>query len=122
MPHSRRLVTQVPQRFPIAKAQGTGSGALRFAAAGSHRRRTQGSEEMFLPPEYFWLEPVIVAAIVVFVIDLIGNTLAFGSRVVNAFVTAVVFALVFGALVYFGYGNISMTVSTVPSASAPANR
>ncbi|HEX6610767.1 MAG TPA: hypothetical protein VF051_08320 [Hyphomicrobiaceae bacterium] len=77
---------------------------------------------MFLPPEYFWLEPVIVAAIVVFVIDLIGNTLAFGSRVVNAFVTAVVFALVFGALVYFGYGNISMTVSTVPSASAPANR
>jgi hypothetical protein len=77
---------------------------------------------MFLPPEYFWLEPVIVAAIVVFVIDLIGNTLAFGSRVVNAFVTAVVFALVFGALVYFGYGNISMTVSTTPSASAPANR
>ncbi len=77
---------------------------------------------MFLPPQYFWLEPVIVAAIVVFVIDLIGNTLAFGSRVVNAFVTAVVFALVFGALVYFGYGNISMSVSTVPSASAPVNR
>ena len=77
---------------------------------------------MFLPPQYFWLEPVIVAAIVVFVIDLIGNTLAFGNRVVNAFVTAVVFALVFGSLVYFGYGNISMSVSTVPSASAPANR
>lgn len=77
---------------------------------------------MFLPPEYFWLEPVIMAAIVVFVIALIGNTLAFGSRVVNAFVTAVVFALVFGSLVYFGYGNISMTVSTTPSATAPANR
>jgi hypothetical protein len=77
---------------------------------------------MFLPPEYFWLEPVIMAAIVVFVIALIGNTLAFGSRVVNAFVTAVVFALVFGSLVYFGYGNISMTVSTAPSATAPANR
>ncbi|NJO32807.1 MAG: hypothetical protein HC869_06345 [Rhodospirillales bacterium] len=77
---------------------------------------------MFLPPEYFWLEPVIIAAIVVFVIALIGNTLAFGSRFVNALVTAVVFALVFGSLVYFGYGNISMTVSTTPSASAPANR
>lgn len=77
---------------------------------------------MFLPPEYFWLEPVIMAAVVVFVIDLIGNTLAFGSRFVNAFVTAVVFALVFGSLVYFGYGNISMTVNTTPSASAPANR
>lgn len=77
---------------------------------------------MFLPPEYFWLEPVIMAAVVVFVIDLIGNTLAFGSRFVNAFVTAVVFALVFGSLVYFGYGNIAMTVNTTPSASAPANR
>jgi hypothetical protein len=77
---------------------------------------------MFLPPEYLWLEPVIIAAIVVFVIALIGNTLAFGSRGVNAFVTAVVFALVFGSLVYFGYGNISMTVSTAPSATAPANR
>lgn len=70
----------------------------------------------------FWLEPVIMAAVVVFVIDLIGNTLAFGSRFVNAFVTAVVFALVFGSLVYFGYGNISMTVNATPSASAPANR
>lgn len=77
---------------------------------------------MFLPIEYLWLEPVIIAAVVVFVIDLIGNTLAFGSRVVNAFVTALVFTLVFGSLVYFGYGNISMTVSTVPSASAPAKR
>jgi hypothetical protein len=77
---------------------------------------------MFLPPEYLWLEPVIVAAIVVFVIDLIGNTLAFGSRIVNAFVTAVVFTLVFGSLVYFGYGSISMTVSATPSASAPVNR
>lgn len=31
---------------------------------------------MFLPPQYFWLEPVIVAAVVVFVIDLIGNTIS----------------------------------------------
>jgi hypothetical protein len=77
---------------------------------------------MFLPVQYLWLEPVIIAAAVVFVIDLIGNTLAFGSRVVNAFVTAVVFTLVFGSLVYFGYGNISMTISAVPSASAPVNR
>jgi hypothetical protein len=77
---------------------------------------------MFLPAQYLWLEPVIIAAAVVFVIDLIGNTLAFGSRVVNAFVTAVVFTLVFGSLVYFGYGNISMTVSATPSAAAPVNR
>ncbi|MFM9847089.1 MAG: hypothetical protein ACKVP3_08005 [Hyphomicrobiaceae bacterium] len=77
---------------------------------------------MFLPGEYLWLEPVIVAAVVVFVIDLIGNMLVFGSRVVNAFVTAVLFTLVFGSLVYFGYGNVSMTVSATPSAAAPVYR
>ena len=77
---------------------------------------------MFLPPQYLWLEPVLIAAAIVFVIDLIGNMIAFGSRVTNAFATAVVFALVFGSLVYFGYGNISMSVSTKPSATAPAKR
>lgn len=77
---------------------------------------------MFLPAQYLWLEPVLLAAIVVFVIDLVGNTLSFGSRITNAFVTAVVFALVFGSLVYFGYGNITMSVSSTPSATAPAKR
>ena len=77
---------------------------------------------MFLPAEYLWLEPVIIAAVMVFVISLIGNALAFGSRVVNALVTAIVFTLIFGSLVYFGYGSISMTVSATPSVSAPATR
>jgi hypothetical protein len=48
---------------------------------------------MFLPPQYLWLEPVIIAAVVVFVVDLIGNTLTFSNRFVNALVTSVVFAL-----------------------------
>ena len=77
---------------------------------------------MFLPPQYLWLEPVIIAAVVVFVIDLIGNAISFSNRFANALVTAVVFAVVFGALVYFGYGNISMSVSTSPSVLAPAKR
>jgi hypothetical protein len=77
---------------------------------------------MILPPQYLWLEPVLLAAAIVFVIDLIGNTLVFGSRVANAVATSVVFALVFGSLVYFGYGNISMSVSTTPSLTAPATR
>ena len=77
---------------------------------------------MFLPAQYFWLEPVIIAAVVVFVVDLIGNTLSFSNRFLNALVTSVVFALVFGSLVYFGYGNITMSVSAAPSASAPAKR
>ena len=77
---------------------------------------------MFLPAKYLWLEPVLLAAVVVFVIDLIGNILSFGSRVTNALVTAVVFTLIFGSLVYFGYGNITMSVSSTPSGTAPAKK
>jgi len=77
---------------------------------------------MFLPGEYAWLEPVLVAAVVVFVIDLIGNAITFSSRFANAFTTAVVFAVVFGALVYYGYGGVSMEITTIPSAAAPATQ
>jgi hypothetical protein len=77
---------------------------------------------MFLPAQYLWLEPVIVAAVVVFVIDLIGNTISFSNRFLNALVTSVVFALVFGSLVYFGYGNIRLSVSVTPSVDAPAKQ
>lgn len=75
---------------------------------------------MMLPAQYAWFEPVLIAAIVVFVIDLVGNSFAFGNRYVGALVSAVLFAFVFGALVYFGYGNVSMSVTTTPSATAPA--
>ena len=75
---------------------------------------------MFLPVQYSWLEPVLIAAIVVFFVDWIGNNITFSNRVVNAFVTAVIFAVIFGALVYFGYGSVQMTVSGTPSVTAPA--
>ena len=75
---------------------------------------------MMLPAQYAWFEPVLIASIVVFIIDLLGNSFAFGNRYVGALVSAVLFALVFGALVYFGYGNVSMSVTTTPSATAPA--
>lgn len=75
---------------------------------------------MFLPAQYAWFEPVLVAAIVVFIIDLVGNSIGFGNRILSAFMSAIVFAVVFGALVYFGYGTVSMSVTTTPSASAPA--
>ena len=35
---------------------------------------------MYLPPQYFWLEPVLLAAAVVFVVDLISNTITFSNR------------------------------------------
>lgn len=75
---------------------------------------------MFLPAQYAWFEPVLVAAIVVFIVDLVGNTIGFGSRILGALMSAILFALVFGALVYFGYGSVSMSVTTTPSANPPA--
>ena len=77
---------------------------------------------MFLPIEYFWLEPVILAAVVVFVVDLFGNMVTFNNRFVNALVTALLFTVIFGALVYFGYGKVQISVQQTPSTAAPAKR
>jgi hypothetical protein len=74
----------------------------------------------FMPAQYVWLQPVLIAAVIVFIVDLIGNTITFSNRVVSALVSAIVFAIIFGAIVFYGYGNLSMSVSTTPSASAPA--
>ncbi len=35
---------------------------------------------MLLPAQYAWFEPVLIASIVVFIIDLVGNSIAFGNR------------------------------------------
>jgi hypothetical protein len=74
---------------------------------------------MWLPAQYAWFEPVLIASIVVFIIDLVGNSIGFGNRVFSALMSAIVFALVFGGLVYFGYGNVSMSVTMAPSTTAP---
>jgi hypothetical protein len=75
---------------------------------------------MLLPAQFAWFEPVLIASIVVFIIDLVGNAIGFGNRFVGALLSAVLFALVFGGLVYFGYGDVSMSVRTTPSPTAPA--
>lgn len=67
---------------------------------------------MFLPPEYFWLEPVLIAAAVVFVVDLFSNAIAFGNRFVNALVTAIIFAAIFGAVSYAGYADLRLAIPT----------
>jgi hypothetical protein len=74
---------------------------------------------MLLPQEYAWFEPVLLASIIVFIIDVIGSTIVFSSRpVLNA--SAIVFAIIFGFLVYYGYGKVEMSVSTKPQPNAPA--
>jgi hypothetical protein len=72
-----------------------------------------------LPAQYAWFEPVLIASIVVFVISWIGNILIFSNRFLNALATAIVFAGVFGAMTYYGYGGVRMTVQQTPDASAP---
>ncbi len=64
-----------------------------------------------LPAEYAWLQPVLIASLVVFVVDLIGNYIAFGNRIINALVTAIIFGLIFTALVYLKIGGVSMSVN-----------
>lgn len=73
---------------------------------------------MFMPPEFSWLEPVIVASIIVFFVDLIGNMLSFSNRILNALTTALVFLVIFGTLSYVAFreGNLP----PVPSISQPA--
>ena len=86
-----------------------------------HRRWEKGEDLMFMPPDYSWLEPVLIAAAVVFVVDLIGNTITFTNRFVNALVTALVFAVIFGTLSYMAYREGAIPTVTVPAPTpAPA--
>jgi hypothetical protein len=64
---------------------------------------------MPLPPEYAWIGLVAMGAIFVFVSDLIGNTLNFENRLVNALTTTVVFGVFFAFFVYFRYGGVMLT-------------
>ncbi len=74
----------------------------------------------FIPEPYAWAQPVVIAALVVFVVSYIGNTLTMYNKLVNAAVTSIVFALIFGAITYFGYGGVSMSVNPNPAADSPA--
>lgn len=68
----------------------------------------------FLPPEYFWLEPVLIAAVVLFVVDLVSNAFTLENRVVNALVTAIIFGAIFGAVVYLQYGEVTTAAKFMP--------
>ena len=39
---------------------------------------------MFLPAQYAWFEPVLIATIVVFIIDLVGNSISLGISFVGS--------------------------------------
>lgn len=87
-------------------------GALNYHFFGDTAPKTVALDQALA-----WLEPVLIAAGVVFVIDLIGNMLSFESRLVNALVTAVVFTVIFGTLSYVAYRDGSLPAPTAPAAA-----
>jgi hypothetical protein len=63
---------------------------------------------MLLPPEFAWIELVIIGTVSVFVADLIGNTISFESRFMNALTTAVIFGIGFGLVIYLVFGHVML--------------
>ena len=55
-----------------------------------------------MPEDMLWLQPVLIGAVIVFILDLIGNMISFSNRFMNALATAIVFAVVFGGLLHSG--------------------
>jgi hypothetical protein len=67
------------------------------------------------------LESVLIAAVIVFVLNAAGSFIEFNNRFVNAVVDTVLFAIVFGALVHFGYLHLNFANPRAPiAATAPA--
>jgi hypothetical protein len=48
------------------------------------------------------LQPVFIAAVIVFILNAAGSFIEFNNRFINALVDTMLFAVVFGALVHFG--------------------
>ena len=78
-------------------------------------------------------ESILIAAVIVFVLTAVGSFIEFNNRFVNAAVDTVLFAIVFWALVHFGYLHLNFTnprsaatatapapVATSPAAPAPS--
>ena len=49
------------------------------------------------------MQGLLIAAIIVFVLNAAGSFIEFNNRFVNALVDTVLFAIVFGILIHFGY-------------------
>ena len=62
-------------------------------------------------------QPILIASAIVFVLNAAGSFIEFNNRFVNALVDTVLFAIVFGALVHFGY--LHLAFSSAAAAVAP---
>ena len=64
---------------------------------------------------------LLIAAAIVFVLNAAGSFIEFNNRFVNALVDTVLFAIVFGLLLHFGYLHMDF-LNVVPAAPAAAPR
>ncbi len=60
------------------------------------------------PSGFAFIELILITGVLVFVIDLVGNTLNFRGPFVNALTTALVFAVTFSFLLYFRFGSVTL--------------
>ena len=66
------------------------------------------------------MNALIIAAAIVFVLNSAGSFIEFNNRFVNALVDTVLFAVVFGALLHFGFLHMDFSaVTAAPVAPAP---
>lgn len=70
------------------------------------------SEQVGAVSQQQWFQMVAIAAVLVFVIDLVANMIAFNNRFVNALMTAVVFAVLFIGLMYATGGMPQMPTAS----------
>jgi hypothetical protein len=77
-------------------------------------------DKTVMPPELkeasrqAWLQMVVMAAGLVFVLDLVANFISFNNRFVSALITAVLFAVLFGFAIYSSGGLMHGSVETGP--------
>ena len=61
-----------------------------------------------------------IAAAIVFVLNAAGSFIEFNNRFVNALVDTVLFAVVFGLLIHFGYLHMDFSAPMAAAPVAPA--
>ena len=58
---------------------------------------------------------LLIAAIIVFVLNAAGSFIEFNNKFVNALVDTVLFAIVFGILIHFGYLHMDFSGTLIPA-------
>jgi hypothetical protein len=61
------------------------------------------------------MQGLLIAAVIVFALNAAGSFIEFNNRFVNALVDTVLFVVVFGLLIHFGYLHLGFSGLPVPA-------